>query len=219
MYVCTCPACPWQGKNISRKISFLATSSALSGHVEHSARTLQRENTYHLRIYVYIHICIYTAAGLYTYMYICIYIYICGEAVEEGECLGEAGQGPLVSILSADEKRHLHVVEEDQPISGVRRSAILQAMPWCPLPPILRGGRGPPERQSARPSAASPARPLAHAAAVVVVGEELMKSASFSASVGLLTFCQELFWCVLFWTCSTAPPYQPARSQCLHAVG
>ena len=149
----------------------------------------------YIQLLAYIHICIY------------VYIYICGEAVEEGECLGEAGQGPLVSILSADEKRHLHVVEEDQPISGVRRSAILQAMPWCPLPPILRGGRGPPERQSARPSAASPARPLAHAAAVVVVGEELMKSASFSASVGLLTFCQELFWCVLFWTCSKAPPY------------
>ena len=40
-------------------------------------------------------------------------------------------------------------------------------------------------------------------------------SASFSASVGLLTFCQELFWRVLFWTCSKAPPYQSARSQCL----
>ena len=38
------PACPWQGKNISHKISFLATSSALSGHVEHAARR-QRENT------------------------------------------------------------------------------------------------------------------------------------------------------------------------------
>mmetsp|Transcript_66440 Transcript_66440/g.143319 ORF Transcript_66440/g.143319 Transcript_66440/m.143319 type:complete len:308 (-) Transcript_66440:1375-2298(-) len=47
------------------------------------------------------------------------------EAVVEGECLGEAGQGVLVSILGADEKRHLHVVEEDQPeiVASVRRPA------------------------------------------------------------------------------------------------
>jgi len=47
---------------ISHKISFLATSSAFGGHLEHTARR-QRENTYHLHdddIYVYIklYICI-----------------------------------------------------------------------------------------------------------------------------------------------------------------